>query len=148
MSRGSFQRQVYVLLGATLPEGILEAMLIPLYPFMVRHLLSSSPKDTSEATKKVGLYTGLFSSAFYMPLFVMNIVWGSTSDRLGRKVGLGDLYICILLRSILDSPFSSRVWLSASCAPSSSAPVKPLSSPSWPGLWQVCLAPTRPWPSP
>jgi MFS family permease len=78
ITTSSFQSQLSVLLGAILPEAILEAMLIPLYPFIVRLLLPESPD--------VGYYTGLFSSAFYMPLFVMNILWGATSDRIGRKV--------------------------------------------------------------
>ncbi|KAI8918822.1 major facilitator superfamily domain-containing protein [Entophlyctis helioformis] len=52
-------------------------MLIPLYPYIVRHHLPTTPTP--------GTYTGLLGSAFYMPLFVMNVVWGAASDRVGRK---------------------------------------------------------------
>ena len=78
MSLSSFKFQIYLLLGSILPEALLESMLLPLYPYIVRHLLP----DSSD----VGYYTGVFSAAFYMPLFLMNIVWGSASDRIGRKV--------------------------------------------------------------
>ena len=74
------RKQIFYILASILPEGILEAMLIPLFPFIVSHLLQDQ--------KDVGYYTGLFSSAFYVPLFIMNIVWGWLSDRTGRKVCL------------------------------------------------------------
>lgn len=72
------RKQIFLILVSIAPEGILEAMLIPLYPFLVTRLLGDTPE--------VGYYTGLFSSAFYMPLFLMNIVWGGISDKYGRKV--------------------------------------------------------------
>ncbi|KAJ3189176.1 hypothetical protein HDU85_002801 [Gaertneriomyces sp. JEL0708] len=70
--------QTICLLVALVPEGVLEAMLIPLYPYMVR---STGTIPESE----VGYYSGLLSSAFYGPLLVMNVVWGGVSDRIGRK---------------------------------------------------------------
>ncbi|KAJ3015100.1 hypothetical protein HKX48_004784 [Thoreauomyces humboldtii] len=72
------KRQATLLLLALIPEGILEAMLIPLYPFIVR-----SVGDIPES--QVGYYTGLLGSAFYAPLLFMNVVWGFSSDRIGRR---------------------------------------------------------------
>ncbi|KNC96465.1 uncharacterized protein SPPG_08057 [Spizellomyces punctatus DAOM BR117] len=66
-----------LLLLALVPEGILEAMLIPLYPYLVR--------ATGVDEGSVGYYAGLLSSAFYGPLFVTNVVWGGISDRYGRR---------------------------------------------------------------
>ncbi|KAJ3163688.1 hypothetical protein HDU86_000282 [Geranomyces michiganensis] len=71
------KQQAILLLIALLPEGILEAMLIPLYPFIVRAV--GIPES------QVGYYTGLLGSAFYAPLLFTNIAWGAASDRMGRK---------------------------------------------------------------
>ncbi|KAI8591988.1 major facilitator superfamily domain-containing protein [Geranomyces variabilis] len=71
------KQQATLLLLALVPEGILEAMLIPLYPFIVRSV--GIPES------QVGYYTGLLGSAFYAPLLFTNIAWGAASDRLGRK---------------------------------------------------------------
>ncbi len=73
------KRQIYFVLLSILPEAILDAMLIPLFPFIVSELLDKNSND-------VGYFTGVFSSAFYAPLFLMNIVWGWLSDKMGRKV--------------------------------------------------------------
>lgn len=75
----SATRQTIFLLLAILPEGILESMLIPLYPYMARGF--------GIGEEDVGYWSGVASSAFYMPLLVMNVVWGAASDRIGRKVG-------------------------------------------------------------
>jgi MFS family permease len=83
------RQQILILLFALFPEAILESTLIPLYPFMVRHLL-----DIPES--QVGYYSGLLGSAFYMPLFLTNILWGGVSDRMGKKpVLLAGLFVCL-----------------------------------------------------
>ncbi|KAI8909506.1 major facilitator superfamily domain-containing protein [Gorgonomyces haynaldii] len=74
-----FERQLFVLLYAITPEAILEAVLIPLFPFLVKQLLPN------EKEEDIGHYVGLLGSAFYLPLFLMNVVWGSLSDHHGRK---------------------------------------------------------------
>ena len=66
--------EIVLIIIAIIPEGILEAMLIPLFPYIA----SSFNSDN-------GIHTGLLTSAFYMPLFIMNIYWGMTSDTHGRK---------------------------------------------------------------
>ncbi|TPX59174.1 hypothetical protein PhCBS80983_g02649 [Powellomyces hirtus] len=72
------KQQATMLLLALVPEGILEAMLIPLYPFIVRSV-GDIPED------QVGYYSGLLGSAFYAPLLLTNIGWGFTSDKVGRR---------------------------------------------------------------
>ncbi|KAI8824883.1 major facilitator superfamily domain-containing protein [Fimicolochytrium jonesii] len=72
------RRQAFLLLLCLVPESILEAMLVPLYPFIVRSLPGIPATQT-------GYYTGLLGSAFYAPLLVTNIFWGHLSDRHGRK---------------------------------------------------------------
>lgn len=66
--------EILLIIIAIAPEGILEAMLIPLFPYIA----SSFNADN-------GINTGLLTSAFYMPLFIMNIAWGMISDAHGRK---------------------------------------------------------------
>lgn len=73
----SSKLKILILLTGVIPEAILECSLIPLYPFIVRHLLPNE--------KEVGYYAGLLGSAFYLPSFIMNIVWGAASDKFGRK---------------------------------------------------------------
>jgi MFS family permease len=65
---------IELILIAIAPEGILEAMLIPLFPYIA-----------SSFNSEDGIDSGLLTSAFYMPLFFMNIIWGITSDAYGRK---------------------------------------------------------------
>jgi MFS family permease len=66
--------EIILIIIAIAPEGILEAMLIPLFPYIA----SSFNSDN-------GIDSGLLTSAFFMPLFLMNIVWGIISDAYGRK---------------------------------------------------------------
>lgn len=85
------KRQIILLLVSIIPESILESTLIPLYPFIVRHLLPNEPESA------IGYYTGMLGSAFYLPLFVMNLFWGSLSDRIGRKpVLVAGLVACLI----------------------------------------------------
>ncbi|KAJ1555070.1 hypothetical protein HK405_003324 [Cladochytrium tenue] len=84
--------QAVILLLAILPEAVTEAMLTPLYPFIVAELSradSPSPSSSSAthvpAVVDIGARTGAFSASFYLPLLVMNVVWGASSDRFGRK---------------------------------------------------------------
>ncbi|KAJ3046304.1 hypothetical protein HDV00_000118 [Rhizophlyctis rosea] len=72
-------RQVYLLLMSIIPEAILESALVPLYVFMVKAQSGDQSEDG------VGYRAGLLPSAFYGPLFLMNMVWGSASDKIGRK---------------------------------------------------------------
>ena len=74
-------RQVLLLLLSIIPEAILESTLIPLYPFLVK---AQSPELSDD---DAGYRAGLLGSAFYGPLFIMNMIWGSASDKTGRKVG-------------------------------------------------------------
>jgi MFS family permease len=66
--------EIILIIIAIAPEGILEAMLIPLFPYIA----SSFNSDN-------GIDSGLLTSAFFMPLFLMNIIWGMVSDAYGRK---------------------------------------------------------------
>lgn len=66
--------EIILIIIAIVPEGILEAMLIPLFPYIA----SSFNSDN-------GIDSGLLTSAFYMPLFFMNVIWGTVSDAHGRK---------------------------------------------------------------
>ncbi|KAJ3291872.1 hypothetical protein HDU79_001979 [Rhizoclosmatium sp. JEL0117] len=77
------EAQTYLLLLSLLPEAITETMLRPLVPFMIRML--SKDLDGDRLESEVGIRAGLFGGVFYMPLLVMNIVWGAASDSLGRK---------------------------------------------------------------
>ncbi|KAJ3328661.1 hypothetical protein HDU76_009528 [Blyttiomyces sp. JEL0837] len=70
--------QTYLLLLTVLPEALIETMLVPLVPFMMKSL---SPGPNID----IGSRSGIFSSAFYFPLLLMNVVWGILSDHVGRK---------------------------------------------------------------
>ena len=59
--------QVFLLMYTIFPESLLETMLVPLFPFMVRQYFL-----TEGSEKNIGYYTGLLASAFYSPLFVSN----------------------------------------------------------------------------
>ncbi|KAI8615166.1 diacylglycerol acyltransferase-domain-containing protein [Chytriomyces sp. MP71] len=85
--------QTYFLLLTLLPEAIIENMLPPLVPYMVRTLSSDLTPNRLES--EIGARAGLFMSAFYLPLLVMNVTWGLISDRIGRKpVLLLGLFVC------------------------------------------------------
>jgi MFS family permease len=62
----------------------------------------------------VGHYAGLLGSAFYFPLFLMNLVWGAASDRFGRKPILM-LGILVSLPATLLLGFSESYWLTLTC---------------------------------
>jgi MFS family permease len=95
-----------ILLSGLIPEAILESTLIPLYPFMIRHLL---PQEV-----EIGHYAGLLGSAFYLPLFLMNLVWGAASDRIGRKpILLVGILVCFATSLILG--FSESYYLTLCC---------------------------------
>ncbi|KAK5671851.1 hypothetical protein QVD99_001682 [Batrachochytrium dendrobatidis] len=95
-------RQTALLLLAIIPEALFDALLIPLYPFVVKHLL---PDESN-----IGQYVGLMASSFYLPLFVMNLVWGGISDRYGRKpVLIIGLVACLV--TTLGIGLSQSFWL-------------------------------------
>ncbi|KAI9319546.1 major facilitator superfamily domain-containing protein [Obelidium mucronatum] len=75
--------QTYLMLLSLLPEAVTEKMLAPLVPFMVRMLSQDLPAE--EQDQVVGQRAGLLTGVFYLPLLVMNVVWGALSDRMGRK---------------------------------------------------------------
>jgi MFS family permease len=79
MTADQAKERILLVLFGLLPEAIFDSTLIPLFPFIVRHLLPNEPESN------VGYYTGILGSSFYMPLFIMNVVWGAASDRVGRK---------------------------------------------------------------
>jgi hypothetical protein len=66
--------QTLLIMGTIFPEAIFEHMLIPLYPFLTANLLAQSG-DASKA--RVDFYTGVLGSCFSLPLFIMNLVWGT-----------------------------------------------------------------------
>ncbi|KAJ3384851.1 hypothetical protein CcCBS67573_g09758 [Chytriomyces confervae] len=85
--------QTIILISTLLPEAIIESMLSPLVPFMVRTLSSDVPE--SQLDGAVGRRSGILTGSFYFPLLVMNIVWGTLSDGVGRKpVLLLGLFFC------------------------------------------------------
>ncbi|KAJ3386178.1 hypothetical protein HDU84_001758 [Entophlyctis sp. JEL0112] len=91
--------QSWLILLTVLPEALTETMLLPLVPFLIRHLSRDVPKDQLEAVigGRSGIAghlcfwflkvakTGVFNGMFHFPLLIMNIVWGTLSDVLGRK---------------------------------------------------------------
>ncbi|KAJ3246085.1 hypothetical protein HDU78_007906 [Chytriomyces hyalinus] len=94
------EAQTFYLLAALVPEALMENMLAPLVPYMVRMLSSDVPADRIEA--EIGGRVGMMTAVFYFPLLLMNIVWGSLSDRIGRKpVLLMGLFFCGLTTLIL-----------------------------------------------
>ncbi|KAI9208447.1 major facilitator superfamily domain-containing protein [Polychytrium aggregatum] len=99
--------QTFCVLGTIVPEAILEAMLIPLYPFMVRSMMKDSVTD-------IGYYVGLLGSAFYFPLLFMNLVWGGVSDRYGRKpVLIIGLVVCGICTFTIGT--TSSFWVAWMC---------------------------------
>ena len=79
------------LLFALLPEAILEGVLIPQYPYIVKFLLPN------ELEENIGHYVGILGSAFYLPLFVMNLFWGAASDKIGPKpILIAGLIVCLI----------------------------------------------------
>jgi MFS family permease len=106
MKKLSTRAKILVLLTGLIPEAILESTLIPLYPFIVRFLM---PNEID-----VGHYAGLLGSAFYFPLFLMNLVWGAASDRFGRKPILL-LGIFVSLPTTLLLGISDSYWLTLAC---------------------------------
>lgn len=79
--------QIFILLSGLIPEALINATLIPLYPFMVRSLL---PNET-----EIGYYAGILGSLFYFPSLIMNVVWGAASDRVGRKpILIAGIIVC------------------------------------------------------
>ncbi|KAJ3087985.1 hypothetical protein HK102_009827, partial [Quaeritorhiza haematococci] len=123
------RRQVIFLLLSITPEAVIETMIIPLFPFLVRHLLilqnqqqtasgSTSPPNsnttTTEIESLVGYYSGLLGSAFYAPAFVTNTLWGGLSDHIGRKpVLLASLSVLSLATFVLG--ISQTFWVAYAC---------------------------------
>ena len=102
------KKQIYMLIFGLFPEALLEAIVIPLFPFMVRYLLPNEPETN------IGFYTGILGSAFYLPLFVMNLVWGVVSDRYGRKpIILIGMIACFATTLVLS--ISKSFWLTFLC---------------------------------
>ena len=108
MNPDKSKKQIYLLLFGLFPEAFLEGIVIPLFPFMVRFLYPTAPETD------IGFYTGMLGSAFYLPLFIMNLIWGAASDTYGRKpiIVLG-IVITILTTSVLA--FSQLFWITFMC---------------------------------
>ena len=106
MNSTSSKQQIFILLLSLIPEAILESILIPLYPYIVRHLLPNEPEQN------IGHYVGLLGSAFYFPLFFMNLIWGTLSDRIGAKpILLMGLVVCFITTIIIGTTNSyTMVW--------------------------------------
>lgn len=69
--------QVLCLLFSFFPRALLDAMVRPLFPFMVKYYFGSD--------RSSGYYSGLLASAYYLPLLVTNAIWGNLSDKYGAK---------------------------------------------------------------
>ncbi|KAI8621018.1 major facilitator superfamily domain-containing protein [Chytriomyces sp. MP71] len=92
--------QTLLLLLTVLPEAIVETMLAPLIPFMIRSLSTDISPDRIES--EIGGRSGLLMASFYFPLLVMNILWGTLSDSMGRKgILLAGLFVCTLTTLML-----------------------------------------------
>ncbi|TPX76288.1 hypothetical protein CcCBS67573_g02430 [Chytriomyces confervae] len=92
--------QTLLLLATVLPEAMIETMLAPLLPFIVRTLSSDLPANQIEG--QIGGRAGLMTAVFYFPLLLMNLVWGTLSDSIGRKPFLlVGLFFCGLTTFIL-----------------------------------------------
>ncbi|TPX48145.1 hypothetical protein SeLEV6574_g02208 [Synchytrium endobioticum] len=92
--------QTLLLLLTILPEGMLDAMLAALLPFMLRLAVSE---------QMVGFCVGYISSAFYLPLLVMNYVWGATADRYGRYPVL-IAGLVVMISTSLYLSFATTFW--------------------------------------
>lgn len=80
--------QIFCLLATIFPEAVIEYLVTPLLPFMVRSFAASNSAAGAGAAasdKNVGYLTGLLGSSFYAPLLVTNAMWGGLSDHIGRK---------------------------------------------------------------
>ena len=58
--------------------SFVQSSFTPLYPFLVKAFLPSY-------THEIGYYSGLLTTAYYIPLLLFNPMWGYLSDKYGRK---------------------------------------------------------------
>ena len=99
--------QILYLLLSFFPEYLLETMLNPLFPFMVKTYLRNTENN-------VGYYTGLIGSAFFTPLFIMNTFWGSAMDKVGPKlILLLGLLVCSCCS--LGLGLATSFWVAFAC---------------------------------
>ncbi|KAI8830708.1 major facilitator superfamily domain-containing protein [Chytridium lagenaria] len=107
-TKGYAQHQTHLLLLAILPEAIIEYMLAPLLPFMV--------KSMTEDPSKVGYLTGLISGSFYFPLLLTNMMWGSLSDRPvpgPRFILVLSVMVCGITTMVLG--LTATFWIAVLC---------------------------------
>ncbi|ORY51127.1 MFS general substrate transporter [Rhizoclosmatium globosum] len=108
MSLKSDVWQTYFLLAYVAPEAITESMIDPLIPYMIRTFSVDVAPDQLEAA--VGGRAGLMGGMFYLPLLIMNILWGTLSDIVGRKpiliIGLFFSALTTFLLGINTSSFA------------------------------------------
>ncbi|KAI9205319.1 major facilitator superfamily domain-containing protein [Polychytrium aggregatum] len=106
--------QCILLLTNVLPEVLIHHMLVPLYPFMARTLISPTSQGIVMAGDKpaYAYYAGLLQSAYFFPTIFMTIVWGTASDKVGRKpiLLLGLVGYCT---GTLCLGLSTQYWLAA-----------------------------------
>ncbi|KAJ3323492.1 hypothetical protein HDV06_001769 [Boothiomyces sp. JEL0866] len=108
MASPNVKYKIIILLTSLIPEAVIDGTIIPLFPYMVRFLLPNEPESS------VGYHAGLLGSAFYLPLFLMNVVWGGASDKYGRKpILLLGLFACAVVTLILG--FSQSFALTWMC---------------------------------
>ncbi|KAJ3268872.1 hypothetical protein HDV01_002130 [Terramyces sp. JEL0728] len=107
MASPNVKYKIIILLTSLIPEAVVDGTIIPLFPFMVRFLLPDEPESS------VGYHAGLLGSAFYLPLFLMNVVWGGASDKYGRKpILLVGLAACAIVTLILGfSQSFALTWI-------------------------------------
>jgi MFS family permease len=98
------KRQVLLALAGLLPETLLDSTLTPLYPYIAKHFFPISDSKT------ISQISSLLASAFYLPLFISNTVWGALSDRIGRKICLVISMIVCLVTTVALSLSPSFEW--------------------------------------
>ncbi|KAJ3270472.1 hypothetical protein HDV01_007779 [Terramyces sp. JEL0728] len=72
------QNRIHILLlvSTVIPETLLDSILTPLYPFVIRHMIPELPEE------QLGYYLGLIRIFYNAPMLVTNLLWGRLSDML------------------------------------------------------------------
>ncbi|PWN39921.1 MFS general substrate transporter [Ceraceosorus guamensis] len=85
--------QLFILCVMRLSEPIAFTCIFPFIPYMLHDNLPDVPKD------EIGYYAGLVESLFAVVQFLTGMVWGSLSDRIGRKpvllIGLAGTFVSV-----------------------------------------------------
>ncbi|KAJ3323471.1 hypothetical protein HDV06_001748 [Boothiomyces sp. JEL0866] len=102
------QIQLLFLVATVIPETLLDAILTPLYPFIIKHMIPGIPEQ------EVGNYLGLIRVFYNAPMLFTNLLWGRLSDIYPRKpILLLGIIACFF--STLGIGFASQYWQLAFC---------------------------------